>query len=476
MPSFHLPRVPTPRWIRSRWTIRLRSAVVSTVTVALALLVGGAALVWYVSTSASATVDSATQTRLQDITAALAQSPPDRIDPLLLATDQNIVVVQILDESGAVVRGSTGAPDTALTAGPQSNSGPTGTGGPARGGDRRPDRLEHVSLTSATVPTGTGTGTGTVTIVIGASDGNTGDTITTVTVLLAILAPIIAAIAGAATYYLVGRSLRSMERLRRRVSEISAADLTERLPVSENRDEIAALAETMNAMLERIETGQSTQRRFVSDASHELRSPLATIAGVLELGRESLGSIDADLLDHTLLPEVTRVQSLVEDLLVLARADENGMPIRLEDVDLDDIARGEAALVRSQVPHTVVVHLSPTRVHGDPSALTRVLRNLTVNAGRHASTRMEIEVRHDADTAYLEVGDDGPGIPEHDRVRVFDRFVRLEEHRSRAQGGAGLGLSIVAEIVQAHGGDVVITARKGGGTLVSVRLPFVSTD
>ena len=452
------PRFPFLR--RPQLSIRLRSALVSAVVVALSLGIGGSALVGFVYVSASATVRSGAEDRLRDLTTALAQTPPDQIDPMLLATDRTVVIVQILDENGTVVRASTGAPDIRVD---NARGGADDRGIVPRGRHEEEGRLDSASVS---------TQNGTFTVLVGAGDGDADALIAKFAVLLAILAPIITAVAGGATYYLVGRSLRSMERLRQRVSEITAADLSERVPISERHDEITALAETMNDMLGRIEVGQASQRRFVSDASHELRSPLATIAGVLELGREDPASIDADMLDGTLIPEVSRVQRLVEDLLVLARADEGGIQLRLEDIDLDDIARNEARLLRTQCAHTVVVELSPTRVRGDHSALTRLLRNLAVNAARHAESRVEVSVRHDETLAYVVIADDGPGIAIEDRVRVFERFVRLEEHRTRGQGGSGLGLAIVAEIVSAHGGEIVIGDRPGGGTSVTVRLPY----
>jgi two-component system OmpR family sensor kinase len=463
MGSVSIGRLST--WRRLRWSIRVRSTVISAVVVFVALGIGGAALVAFVYTSAARTVDTAASARLEDITTALQQASPDRIDPILLATDRNVVAVQIVDSTGNVVRASTGAPDTPLTDNGNGARG-GGDGGP-RG--RGPG---HMQLDTASITTTDGT----LTVLVAAGDGSTDATISKVAGLLAILALVITAIASAATYYLVGRSLRSMEHLRRRVGEITAADLSERVPVSKHRDEITALAQTMNDMLERLEVGQLTQRRFVSDASHELRSPLATIAGALELGRESPGSIDTDLLDHTLLPEVTRVQRIVEDLLLLARSDEGVAALRVEDIDLDDIAQNEARLLRDQTAHTIVVHLTPARIRGDHSALTRMLRNLTVNAARHATSLVAIDVRHDDTTAYLAVSDDGPGIPEQDRSRVFDRFVRLEQHRSRAQGGSGLGLAIVAEIVGAHRGHIAITDRAGGGTVITVALPLAPDD
>jgi signal transduction histidine kinase len=165
------------------------------------------------------------------------------------------------------------------------------------------------------------------------------------------------------------------------------------------------------------------------------------------------------------------MQALVEDLLLLARADERGLTIRDDYVYLDVIAEGDAARVRRESGLHVYTDLEGARLIGDVSGVSRVLRNLLDNAVRHAKSRIEITVAARGDQVVLTVGDDGPGIPAADRIRVFDRFVRIDADRSRDGGGTGLGLAIVAEIVSAHSGTVAIDERPGGGTLVTVTLP-----
>jgi signal transduction histidine kinase len=226
-------------------------------------------------------------------------------------------------------------------------------------------------------------------------------------------------------------------------------------------------------MLARIEAGHLAQRRFVGDASHELRSPLATIISVLEV-REAHVELrdDAELTNAMLLPEAYRMQALLEDLLVLARADEGALDLRSDAVRLDEIAMSEADRLRRDTQLEVRTDIAPTTVIGDMGAIMRVVRNLVDNAARHAAGRVDIEVTRRFSTAILVVGDDGPGIPEADRRRVFDRFVRLDSDRARSGGGTGLGLSIVADIVAAHGGTVVVDGRTGGGTRVTVTLPL----
>jgi signal transduction histidine kinase len=294
----------------------------------------------------------------------------------------------------------------------------------------------------------------------------------TVVIALALAAPIVVAVSAAATYILVGRSMRSVDAIRSRVAEISTSDLTERVPVPEHRDEISRLAETMNAMLARIEAGHSAQRRFVGDASHELRSPLTTIISALEMAVAHPELLNGDLATTTLIPEAHRMQALVDDLLLLARADERGLTIAHHDVDLDDLVSGEAERLRRGTSLVVRTDFTPTRMAGDAAGLSRVLRNLLDNAARHAANEVSAEVHASGDHAVINVDDDGPGIALADRERVFDRFVRLDADRSRSAGGAGLGLAIVREIVVAHGGTVTIGDRPGGGTRVRVQLPL----
>ena len=313
---------------------------------------------------------------------------------------------------------------------------------------------------------------GRYTILVGAGSEAVESTVKTVLELLAGAAPIVIAVSAAATYLLVGRSLRSVDAIRTRVADISASDLGERVPVPNNFDEISALAVTMNEMLARIEAGHDAQRRFVGYASHELRSPVTAILSALDVAAAHPEFLNEELATSTLRPEARRMESLVEDLLLLARADERGLTLRCRDVDLDDVAYSEMDRLLRETELTIDADLVPTRLIGDPGGLSRVLRNLLENAARHATSRIELRVHPDGGNAVLTVADDGPGIPEADRARVFDRFVRLDTARARSGGGTGLGLAIVSEVVAAHGGIVSIGDRAGGGALMTVQLPL----
>lgn len=278
--------------------------------------------------------------------------------------------------------------------------------------------------------------------------------------------PLLVLITGAVTYLAAGRALRPVEAIRARVAA-TGDDLSVRVPVPPAHDEVGRLAETMNAMLARLQTAQATQRRFVADASHELRSPLATIATGLEL--LSRGNAGPDAVE-ALRVEAARLGRLVDGLLLLARADERGLRPRREDVDLDEVAQAEQR--RPSVGIALRVDAVPVRVVGDRARLAQVVRNLVDNACRHARSTVVVTVRRDGARAALDVGDDGPGVPPGERLRVFQRFVRLDDARARADGGAGLGLAIVAEVVAAHGGTVDVVDGPLGGALFRVRLPL----
>jgi signal transduction histidine kinase len=270
------------------------------------------------------------------------------------------------------------------------------------------------------------------------------------------------------TYLAAGRALRPVEAIRARVAA-THGDLSVRVPVPPAHDEVGRLAETMNAMLGRLQAAQAVQRRFVADASHELRSPLATIATGLELlAQDSHGTSPATV--AALRGETERLGRLVDALLLLARADESGLRPRREDVDLDEVVEAERGRPAGRiVPRIDTV---PVRVVGDRGQLARVVRNLVDNACRHARSTVVVTVGRDARQALLEVADDGPGVPPPQRARVFERFVRLDDARARVDGGAGLGLAIVAEVVAAHGGTVEVVEGPLGGALFQVRLPL----
>jgi signal transduction histidine kinase len=256
--------------------------------------------------------------------------------------------------------------------------------------------------------------------------------------------------------------------LRRGAEEISTAQVG-RLPVPEGDDELHRLAETLNRMLDRLEAARSRQRAFVADAAHELRSPIASLRTQLEVAAHlgeppALGDLEI---------EVDRLGRLVSDLLLLARADEGDPGLRRQEpVELAALlAETAAGCAGARVPVTVAPD-GPQWTMADRGALRRVLDNLAANAVRHASSSVALAVRRSADRIVVTVTDDGPGIPEADRTRVFDRFTRLDDARTRDDGGAGLGLAIVRELVRLHGGTVTL-GDAAPGLRVAVALPAI---
>ncbi|KQS06523.1 histidine kinase [Curtobacterium sp. Leaf183] len=309
------------------------------------------------------------------------------------------------------------------------------------------------------------------TVVFGASLDAADTATTTVVTLLGVGVPVLVLLMGVGTWVVVGRSLRPVERIRRQVAEVGGASRGARVAVPGTGDEVARLAATMNDMLERLDRSAAAQRRFVSDASHELRSPIASVRQHAAVARAHPDRVDLVELADVVSAENDRLAALVDGLLELSRLDERGA-VEGRPVDLDDLALAEVARVRSA--GLVAVDgsgIGPARVLGDERLLGRVVRNLVDNAVRHADGRVAVGVRTVGDTAEVVVDDDGSGIAPAERERVFDRFVRLDEARSRDEGGSGLGLAIVRDAVRAHGGSVRVEDAPGGGARFVVRLP-----
>jgi signal transduction histidine kinase len=291
--------------------------------------------------------------------------------------------------------------------------------------------------------------------------------LTTTAHVLLMGVPLLLALLAAASWLVIGRTLHPIALLRRGAAEISGTERSRRLPVPIARDEVHSLAATLNDMLARLEQADARQRALVSDAAHELRSPLASMRVQLEVALSHPEGQDWEDTAEGVLEDTLRLSRLAEGLLALARLDER-RPARREPVDLAELAC--QTVERYGLTPEIV---SAATVVGDPLDLGRVLVNLVDNAVRHA-TVVTVALRVDGGTAVLSVTDDGPGIPAEDRERVFDRFTRLDAARSRDNGGAGLGLAIARTTVEAHGGTVHLEDASPGLRAV-VRLPLASS-
>jgi two-component system OmpR family sensor kinase len=306
------------------------------------------------------------------------------------------------------------------------------------------------------------------------------------------------ALLAAIAYLLVRSSLRPLVAVERTAEAIAAGDLTRRVPEADPRTEVGGLAQALNVMLGQIETAfdqqrtseeaartsEARMRRFVADASHELRTPLTSIRGFAELYRQN-GGVDPNVtriigrIEH----HATRMGVLVDDLLLLARLDQQ-RPLERRPVDLLALATDAVIDARVTAPDHVLrlraasggddEDIEPAVVLGDEVRLRQVLGNLIANALTHtpAGTEVTVFVRAEDGWAILEVVDNGPGMSQADAARVFERFYRTDPSRTRAAGGAGLGLSIVAALVAAHGGDVSVFTAEGQGATFRVRLPL----
>jgi signal transduction histidine kinase len=282
--------------------------------------------------------------------------------------------------------------------------------------------------------------------------------------------PSLVLVVGLVTWRLVGRALRPVEAIRAEVEAIGGTTMHRRVPEPGSQDEVARLARTMNQMLGRLEVSARRQRQFVSDASHELRSPVAAIRTELEVALVEGEAADWPVVARTALGEEARLERLIDDLLVLAASDEVRPPPPAP-VDLAALAAEEASRPR-RVPVTAAAPDEPVLVAGDAGQLRRVLANLVDNAARHAHAAVTVAVGPDGDGGVeITVDDDGDGIAPEDRERVFARFTRLDEGRARDRGGSGLGLAVVRSLVRRHGGTVHAEASPTGGARLVVRLP-----
>ncbi|MGW5004758.1 ATP-binding protein [Streptomyces parvulus] len=278
--------------------------------------------------------------------------------------------------------------------------------------------------------------------------------------------PVLLAVVGWVTWLVTRRALRPVEGIRREMAAITASeDLARRVPVPGTHDEVARLASTTNETLAALEASVERQRRFVADASHELRSPIASLRTQLEVAAAHPELLDLD----GAVEDTVRLQRLAADLLLLARLDAGERPADAR-VDLAALAREEAA-GRAGVSVQEGGETGAVTVAGSRGQLGRVLANLLDNAQRHARSAVVVSVRRDGGLAVVGVADDGDGVPEADRERIFERFVRLDDARSRDDGGAGLGLAIARDVAVRHGGTLTVHGGPAGGALFELRLP-----
>jgi two-component system OmpR family sensor kinase len=315
-------------------------------------------------------------------------------------------------------------------------------------------------------------------LVVGASLDDQRTTLGRLATALAIGGPLALILAVGVTWLLVGWTLRPVESMRAEAAAISAGDPGRRLPIPGTGDELARLAETLNAMLDRLEEAIERERRFVDDASHELRTPLSNLKAELELAlRRSRTSDELERALRSASEETDRLARLADDLLVLARSDRGRLPIRREPVDVAEMVGGtvDSFAARASERRVGIDVNVPRELRADVDELRmrQALGNLLDNGLRYvpAGGRLSVAAERDDGSLRLEVRDNGPGFPAEFLPVAFEAFARPDASRSRPEGGTGLGLAIVAAVAQAHGGTAAAANAPGGGAVVILSIP-----
>jgi two-component system, OmpR family, sensor kinase len=291
---------------------------------------------------------------------------------------------------------------------------------------------------------------------------------------------------GALALWVVRLGLRPLTAIGGTAAAIAAGDLSRRVERAEPRTEVGRLGLALNAMLGKIESAFEAQaaserklRRFVADASHELRTPLAAVRAYAELFERGADRRPDDLARSMegIERESERMSSLVDDLLLLARLDE-GRPLAQEQVELEEVVREAVETARTVEPdRPIELEAAHATVVGDRERLRQIVDNLLANTREHtpAGTPVHVRLATSNGRAVVEVEDSGPGLSPKDEERIFERFYRADESRSRASGGVGLGLAIVAAVAEAHCGSVTARSEPARGAAFAITLPLATT-
>lgn len=448
--------------IRRAWSLRARLTAVTAGLLFVALAIGAVLLMAFLDRGRLAVLDEVVLERV----AVVADLSGEGRLPAALPVTQPGEIVQVLDAEGRVLASSPTASRTLPVLPAEVVSvwrDEAGEAPLARTMRTAYDGEARVALMAAT------SGGAPVSVVASVPLGEVRGVLRALGITLVVVVPTLTALLAVAIWVALGRALHPVEHLRRAAAQVARAGGPGALPVPPGDDELAALARTLNEMLDRLEVAAARQRAFVADAAHELRSPLAAARASLEVARAHPSAYSGTELAEDLEGEVLRMQALVDDLLLLARV--GSAPSAVADLDLAAVASEGVSTSRagSAISGGPAVEVAGAgRGRGEAVSLVRVVRNLVDNARRHARTRVVVTVADGAIT----IDDDGAGVAVADRERVFERFVRLDEAREREAGGSGLGLAIAREIARDTGGDVVLEASPWGGVRAILRVPF----
>jgi signal transduction histidine kinase len=441
-------RRPRPRPLNQ---VRVRVTVVATLA---ALAVGVIGSLLFMTTLRGAMDRQLITSGDQQVQGVQAQLNGGESPERAVVTGKNDIVIQIVDPAGTVIATDHPRVTTPMRTEP----------GTAKG--VRVKRLEDNYVVVARRARNGGD-----LIVVGRSSEQVERATRTAALLLTVSVPIALAVLAMAVWISVGRALRPVEAMRREAATITATHRHQRLAVPEGDDEIPRLAATLNEMLDRMDAATASQRQFVSDASHELRSPLAALRQLAEVASKYPDKVAPGALARDVLLEETRMEEMVTALLLLARLDDTA-PSERTEVDLDDVVLEQVRrLGTDSAPRVDASGVSAGQVIGDRVLLGRLVANLLANALRHARSEVRVTLHEYDELVVLTVDDDGTGIPEQERGRVFERFVRLDDARTRDQGGSGLGLAIVRKVVEDAQGTVAVQESDLGGARFVVSLP-----
>ncbi len=434
----------------------------ATLVVAIALATGAAALTLTLQSTLVGNVDAALRLRAKDIGAILESGA---LPKSVAIEGDEAAFVQILDSRGHV-----------LTASANIEGEPEIT--QAIPGHATEVAVSRIAEGRFRVYARSINGPPALTVVVGRSLNDVERTTGAVRGWLILGVPALLILVAATSWVVVGRALHPVDAIRAEVADIGGTGLDRRVPLPRTNDEIGRLASTMNEMLERLESANDTQKRFVSDAAHELRTPLATVRHEIDVARaDPAGDLVAVLgdVEH----ENRRMERLVDDLLLLARHDQvqtsaKAAVARHAVADLDELALIEAHRRRGRPVQFDTAGLTETLVYGDEGQLGRIIRNLVDNAVTHSHSRVRISTSTMESTARLTVEDDGDGVEVGERERIFERFSRADSARSRDAGGTGLGLAIARELAANHGGTIEVQDSPDlGGARFILTLPVV---
>lgn len=447
---------------RRKLGVRVRLTGFATLIVAVALVTGALLLTNLLRGRLDEASTTAALLRARDVAGLAAGG---NLPPVLSLPGQESAVVQVVDPTGAVLAASENI----------DGEPPVSARRPLRGQelvyDAAVDALDsHESMRLVAVAADTATGP--VTVYAAESLDRAAETVSAIVALLAAAIPTLVVLVASLTWWAVGRTLRPVRTITSTLAEITATDLHRRVPDPDTNDDIGRLATTVNDTLQRLDTAVERQRRFVADASHELRGPLAALRADLEVSTTHPERTDWHSVAAGTLGDVARLQQLTDDLLVLARFGTERTAVPQTPVDLSELVLDEGnRLHRNGIAVAVDVPREGAVVHGSAPQLRRMVRNLFHNAEQHAATRVDIGLRSRQGRALLTIADDGPGIAPEDRARVLEPFVRVDSARTRDTGGTGLGLAIVREIVAAHHGVLTFEDNAPTGVIVKVGLP-----